>query len=67
VTVQTEEDRKDYADKKNELIEQLKAKLNTLSLQKTKKPLEINLEKMDTFEGRQKFELQMEELGVAHL
>lgn len=45
----------------------LKVKLNSLSLSKTGKPLEINLEKMDTMEGRQRFELQMESLGVSHL
>ena len=65
--MQSEEDRKEYADKKAELVHGLKVKLNTLSLQKTGKPLELKLEKMDTMEGRQKFEFEMEALGVAHL
>ena len=42
-------------------------KLNTLSLQKIGRPIEIKLEKLDSMEGRNKFEMQMEELGVAHL
>jgi hypothetical protein len=57
ITVQTEEDRKDYANRKADLIHELKVKLNSLSLRKTGKPLELKLEKMDTMEGRQKFEL----------
>ena len=48
-------------------MHELKLKLNTLSVTKIGKPLELRLEKLDTMEGRQKFELQMEELGVQHL
>jgi len=29
--------------------------------------IEFNLEKMDTYEGRQEFDLEMEKLGVDHL
>lgn len=57
----------DYADRKAELVHNLKMKLNSLSLSKTGKPLELKLEKLDTMEGRSKFEIQMEELGVQHL
>ena len=42
-------------------------KLNNLSLKKTGKPVELNLEKLDTMEGRQKFELSLEPLGITHL
>lgn len=52
VTVQSEEDRLDYANRKQELVHNLKMKLNTLSMGKTGKPLELKLEKMDTMEGR---------------
>jgi hypothetical protein len=39
-------------------------KLNGLSLKKTGKPVEIRLEKMDTMEGRQKFEVTIGDLGI---
>jgi hypothetical protein len=67
VTVQTEEDRKEYAERKAQLIHNLKLKLNTLSVNKTGKPIELKMEKLDTMEGRNKMEIQMEELGVSHL
>jgi hypothetical protein len=49
------------------LIHDLKVKLNGLSLKKTGKPIELKLEKLDSMEGRQKFELQIEPLGINHL
>ena len=67
VTVQSEEDKKQYDEKKAELVHNLKIKLSNLSMSKTGKPLVLNLEKMDTMEGRQKFEIEMEHLGVSHL
>lgn len=67
MTVQSEQDKKDYDEKKANLLHDLKVKLNSLSLTKTGKPLELKMEKMDTMEGRQKFEFEMEHLGVAHL
>lgn len=45
----------------------LKTKLNSLSLKKQGKPVDFNLEKLDSAEGRMKFRLQMEKLGIAHL
>jgi len=67
ITVQSELDKKAYADRKTELIHGLKLKLNQLSLKKTGKPIELRLEKMDTMEGRHKFELDMVKIGVGHL
>ena len=67
MTVKSEQDKKDYDEKKKNLLHDLKVKLSSLSLSKTGKPLILNMEKMDTMEGRQKFEFEMESLGVAHL
>ena len=50
-----------------DMIHALKMKLNQLSLKKVNKPLELNLEMMDTAEGRKKFSEQTEEIGVSHL
>lgn len=38
-----------------------------MSLKKLGKPIDLKLEKMDTMEGRQKFEHEMVDLGIAHL
>ena len=42
-------------------------KLNSLSLKKTGKPVELKLDKLDTMEGRQKFNTSIEPLGITHL
>jgi hypothetical protein len=65
--VQSEQDKKAYAERKNELIHNLKLKINQLSLKKTGKPIELKMEKMDTMEGRQKFEMEMVKIGIGHL
>ena len=49
------------------MIHNLKVKLNQLSLKLTSQPLTLRLDKLDTMEGRQKFELELEQLGVSHL
>jgi hypothetical protein len=58
---------KEYQEKKRDLIHNLKIKLNSLSLKKVGKPVELRMEKMDTMEGRQKFEIEMTDLGIGHL
>lgn len=67
VTVQSEHDKKAYAERKSELIHNLKLKINQLSLKKTGKPIELKMEKMDSMEGRQKFEMEMVKIGIGHL
>mmetsp|Transcript_9559 Transcript_9559/g.9180 ORF Transcript_9559/g.9180 Transcript_9559/m.9180 type:complete len:170 (+) Transcript_9559:357-866(+) len=67
VQVQSEEDKNEYNERKSQLIHDLKVKLNSLSLKKVGKPVELNLEKLDTQEGRNKFELDIEPLGISHL
>jgi hypothetical protein len=52
VTVQSENDKIAYLERKADLIHTLKTKLNTLSIKKTGKPVELKLEKLDTLEGR---------------
>ena len=43
-------------------MHKLKTKLNNISLKKTGKPIDMRLEKMDTMEGRLKFDLELEKL-----
>lgn len=57
VTVQTEQDRIKYGERKNELLEMLKSKLNTISKNKLGKPFQLEMEMLDTLEGRNALEL----------
>ena len=50
--MQSERDKEEYKERKADLIHKLKTKLNTLSIKKTGKPVELKLEKLDTLEGR---------------
>ncbi len=49
------------------MVHNLKLKLNQIALKKTGKGIDVNLDKMDTMEGRMKFDLELEKLGVRHL
>lgn len=67
VTVQTEKEKDEYLLRKTELVQQLKGKLNELSMKKRKKKLNMKLEQFDTSEGRLKFDAEMESLNIGHL
>jgi hypothetical protein len=59
-----------YKREKDDLVQVLKEKLNILSVKETGKPfLSDNqlMRKLETFESKQKFETELEELGIAHL
>lgn len=57
VTVQSEEDQKKYMQEKLQLVESLKEKLDELSKKRTGNELILDLNKLETSEGRAKFEL----------
>ena len=67
VTVQTGDDRKQYLEFKEKLLLSLKQMLNKISQKKLKKPFALNMEQLDTMEGRKKIEMDLEKLDVAHL
>lgn len=67
IDIESEREKKEYAEAKAQKMHDLKTKLNSLSLKKLGKPVEFNLEKLDSAEGKMKFRLQMENLGVGHL
>ena len=60
VTVQTENERLKYGERKNELLEKLKSKLNAISKNKLGKPFQMDMDMLDTLEGRNALELQFE-------
>jgi hypothetical protein len=67
VTVQSQGDLADYRAKKMELVRDLWIKLNQLSRKNRGKEVEITLGKLESFEGRAKFDIILEEIGVLHL
>jgi hypothetical protein len=48
-------------------VHDIKTKLNAISLKRTRKPINFNLESLDSHEGKAAFNLQMEDIGVGHL
>jgi hypothetical protein len=67
IDIESEREKKEHQEEKEQKLHDLKTKLNTLSLKKKGKPIEFNMEKLESQEGKMKFRLQMESLGVAHL
>jgi hypothetical protein len=67
IDIESEREKKEHKELREQKLHDLKTKLNTLSLKKRGQPIEFNLDKLDSQEGRMKFRLQMEQLGVAHL
>ncbi len=67
IDIDSEREKKEFNEEKSRKMHDLKTKLNSLCLKKLGKPIEFNLDKLNTAEGRMKFRLQMELLGTAHL
>jgi hypothetical protein len=67
IEIWNEADKITYTEKKQAKIHDIKTKLNAISLKKTRKPINFNLEDLDTAEGKNTFNLQLEDIGVAHL
>lgn len=67
VTVQSEEDLRNYQERKAELIHDLKKKLNILSLKALGVPIHVKMERIDSMEGRQWFQTQLNKMGAGHL
>jgi len=67
IDIESEREKIEYAEEKDSKLHDLRVKLNSLSLKKRGKPLELNLDKLDSAEGRAKFRLDMENLGIGHL
>jgi hypothetical protein len=60
IDIESERERKEHAEEKEEKLHHLKTKLNMLSLKKTKKPIEFNIEKLEKMESKMKFKLQLD-------
>lgn len=67
IMVATENEYDDFKDEHRDKVHKLKTALNSMSLKKTQQPIDFNLEKLETHEGRHKFDHEMLKLGVGHL
>jgi C2 domain len=67
IDIDSKKDKEEHKEIKDEKLHNLKVKLNSLSLKKKGKPMDFNLEKLDSAEGKMKFRVEMESLGIAHL
>jgi hypothetical protein len=67
VTVQSEEDLKNYKEVKNELSKELFRAVSNAAIKITGKPLIMDLSKLETAEGRMKFESQLDDISLGHL
>ena len=67
IEVEIKEEKKQYLEKKKTLFHDLLDALQKLSDFKELGKLELDLDKLETLEGREELELQIEPLGVRHL
>lgn len=67
IDIESEKEKKEHHEEREQKLHDLKTKLNSISLKKTKNPLEFNVEKLDSMEGRNKFKLQLDGIGLGHL
>ncbi len=67
VTIFSEQGKKDYYDRKNGLIHDLKVNLNELSVKILNKPFSFDFDKLETMEGRFKFQDEITKMGAGHI
>ena len=67
IEVEVKEEKEKYFENKARLFKELMEALQKLSEFKNLGKLELDLNKLDTLEGREELEVQMEPLGVRHL
>lgn len=67
IEVEAKEDRKAYVQEKGELVRQMMKNLDSLAKFRNILNFKLDMNKLDTLEGRKEMELSMESLGVRHL
>lgn len=67
IEVEGKEDRIAYLERKNELLEELKASLKQLAINREIKDFNLDLEMLESMEGRFEMKKQFESLNVNHL
>jgi hypothetical protein len=67
VEVEIKEEKAQYLEHKQQLFEDLIDALTKLAKAKEVKNFKLNLDKLETLEGREELEIMMEPLGVRHL
>lgn len=67
VEVEIKEEKVQYIEHKQQLFEDLIDALTKLAKAKDVQKFNLNLDKLETLEGREELEIMMEPLGVRHL
>ena len=67
IDIESEKEKKEHAEQRESKMHELKLKLNALSIKKTKKAIDFNIDEIATMEGKMRFRTQMDNLGVGHL
>ncbi len=57
IDIECEREKKEFQEEKADKLHNLKTKLNSISLKKLGRPAELNLDKLDSAEGRMKFRM----------
>ena len=67
IEVEAKKEKKEYLIRKKELIDQLIKSLKQLAINRKINDFDLNLEMLETMEGRQEMKQDLEQLGVNHL
>lgn len=67
IEVEVKEEKEEYFAHKDELFDQMQDCLHQLAESRGIKNFHLDLDKLDTIEGREEIELQMEPMGIRHL
>ena len=67
IEVEVKEEKEAYFAHKDELFDQMQDNLHKLADSRGIKNFNLDLDKLDTIEGREELEMQMEPFGIRHL
>ena len=67
IEVEVKEEKEKYFIEKEELFQEMQEALRKLALSRNIKDFELDLDKLETIEGREELEEQMEPFGIRHL
>ena len=67
IEVEVKEEKEQYFAHKDELFDQMQDNLHKLAESRGIKNFHLDLDKLDTIEGREEIELLMEPMGIRHL
>jgi len=67
IEVEVKEEKEAYFKRKEELFHEMQDALKTLAKARDMPNFELDLDKLETIEGREELEMEMEPFGIRHL